>query len=290
MSENKNTPAARAFGVAIPAAFDETAAASAEHARRAGFQMVSLVWNREDRTALARDAAAMRAAGLTVTSVHGPFLPQPGIPGGVNSLWEGGEIGDEFADVIMDCVEDTAAAGIPLMVQHPNFASFPIEPSAQGIARFRRIGEHAAAVGVRIAVENMELPALFTAMMDELDPAVFGMCWDCGHNFAYTPQFDPLARYPGRVLTIHLHDNDGKTTEGAPDTRDDAHFLPFDGKIDWASAMARLAAAGYDGPIMLEVKSGRPPCKKIAAYAEIGEARFFEEAYRRAQRLSQLFR
>ena len=247
--------------------------------------MVSLVWNGEDRAALARDAAVMRAAGLTVTSVHGPFAPRHGVPGGVDSVWTEGDAGDDFADIIMDCVEDAAAARIPIVVQHPSFGVQPPASVECGVSRFRRIGGHAAAVGVKIALENMEMPPQLTALLDALDPSVFGLCWDCGHNFAYTPQFDPLAKYPGRVLTVHLHDNDGKSTVGAPNTRDDAHFLPFDGKMDWADAMARLSAAGYDGPIMLEVKRGRAPCRNISAYTEMGEARFFAEAYRRACRL-----
>ncbi len=275
----------RPVGFAYPLAFDTDAATAAADARAAGFTEVCLVWDPADRSALAKDAAAMRDAGLRIVSVHGPLYPMPGLPAGVNHLWLPGDAGDEYADVIMDCLEDAAAARIPVVVQHPNFMTFDGADINRGLARFARIGEHAAALGVRIAVENMEMPDLFCAMVDQLDPSVFGVCWDCGHNFAYTPAFDPLARCPGRILTVHLHDNDGKTTEDLPNTRDDAHFLPFDGKLDWPDAMARLTAAGYDGPLMLEVKRGRAPCRNIPAYAEMGQARFLAEAYARARRL-----
>ena len=284
MSETNTRP----VGFAYPLAFDTDAVTAAEDARAAGFTHVCLVWEPGDRSALAKDAAAMRAAGLTVVSAHGPLYPLPGMPGGVNHLWQAGDAGDEYADVVMDCLEDAAAARIPVVVQHPNYMNFSEYDIDFGIARFARIGEHAEALGVKIAVENMEMPELFTAMTDRLDPAVFGVCWDCGHNFAYTPDFDPLALRPGRILTVHLHDNDGKTVEGLPNTRDDAHFLPFDGRLDWQNAMARLTAAGYDGPLMLEVKRGRAPCRNIPAYAEMGQARFLKEAYTRARRLAAL--
>lgn len=279
---------ARLLGTAIPAAFSETVARSAEDARLAGFTAVSLVWDPDDRTGFARDAAFMRGEGLTVVSVHGPFYNRPGLPEGINALWKPGDAGDEYADIVMDCLEDAAAAGIPVMVQHPNLCNFDGYSIEHGLARFARIGEHAAAVGMKIAVENMESPELFCAMVENLDPAVFGVCWDSGHNFAYTPDFDPLARFPGRIFTVHLHDNDGKSAEGLPNTQDDAHFLPFDGKMDWQDAMRRLSAAGYDGPVMLEVKKGRAPCRNIPEYAEMGQRKFFAEAFRRAQRLSDL--
>lgn len=278
----------RPVGFAYPVAFDTDAATAAADARAAGFTEVCLVWDPDDRSALAKDAAAMRAEGLRIVSVHGPFYPKPGLPAGVNHLWQEGDAGDEYADVIMDCLMDAAAARIPVMVQHPNLMTFDDPSVDRGLARFARIGEHAAALGMKIAVENMEMPELFCAMLDQMDPTVFGVCWDSGHNFAYTPAFDPLARYPGRILTVHLHDNDGKSTKGLPHTRDDAHFLPFDGKSNWPDAMKRLTAAGYDGPLMLEVKRGRAPCRNIPAYAEMGQARFLAEAYCRARRLAEL--
>jgi len=285
----RNNDSARLLGAAFPAAFDETAETGAEDLAAAGFSAVSLVWQAENRSALAKDAAFMRAAGLTVTSVHGPLVPMPGIRNGVDSLWEAGDAGDEFADYIMDCIEDAAAARIPLVVQHLTYTVSTPGPNETGLSRIRRIGEHARALGVRSAVENMEMPPHVTSALDTLDPDVFGLCWDCGHNFAYTPGFDPLARYKGRVLTVHLHDNDGKSTVGAPHTRDDTHFLPFDGKMDWEDAMARLADALYDGPIMLEVKRGRAPCRNIPEYREMGQRKFFAEAYKRAVRLAEMF-
>lgn len=275
-------------GAAFPAAFDETAETGASDLKAAGFSAVALVWQENDRAALARTAAFMRAEGLTVTSVHGPLMPQPGIPTGADALWETGESGDAFADLIMDCIEDAAAARIPIVVQHVTYTTHTPTPSEVGLARFRRIGEHAEALGVKIAVENLELAPHVTAILDALDPNVFGLCWDSGHNFAYTPEFDPLALYGGRVLTVHLHDNDGKLTEGLPYTGDDAHFLPFDGKLNWEDAMARLAGAGYDGPVMLEVKRGRDVCRNIPAYREMGQKRFFAEAYKRAVKLTEM--
>ena len=275
----------RPLGIALPAAFDEPAKVGIDDALSAGFSAVALTWNADDPEALTEEAAYARRLGLTVPSVHGPFFPRPGIPGGINAVWEEGPFGDAFCAVLAAALTDTARAEIPVMVLHPNCGYYPGRVSELALTRFARVGALAKRLGVRLAVENMEMPDLFEAMVDGIDPEVFGVCWDSGHNFAYTPDYDPLARYPGRIRTVHLHDNDGKTKEGPPSTTDDAHFLPFDGCLPWESRMRDLLAAGYEGPLVLEVKRGRAPCRNIPAYREMGQKKFFAEAYRRAEML-----
>lgn len=272
------------LGIALPAGFDESMKDALADVAAVGFDAVALTWNADDPESLTEEAAHARSLGLTVPSVHGPFFPRPGIPGGINSLWEEGPSGDAFCAVLAAALTDTARAEIPVMVLHPNCGYYPGKVSDFALARFARVGEVAKRLGVKLAVENMEMPDLFEAMVG-LDPSVFGVCWDSGHNFAYTPNYDPLSRYPGRILTVHLHDNDGKTKEGPPSTTDDAHFLPFDGCLPWESRMRDLLAAGYEGPLVLEVKRGRGPCRNIPAYREMGQKKFFAEAYRRAERL-----
>ena len=48
----------------------------------------------------------------------------------------------------------------------------------------------------------------------------------------------------GRVLSLHLHDNDGAS---------DQHLLPGGGGIDFAGITAFLAAGGFDGILTMEV-------------------------------------
>ncbi len=276
------------LGIAVPAGFDSTVKESLDHAGAAGFTVAALIWEETDRAATGTNAEHLRKIGLTPNSIHGPFYPRPGIENGINSLWEPGERGDRYCETLLACLADASRAEIPLMVLHPNLAYYEGEVSPLALDRFAKIGAAAARWGVRIAVENMEMPHLYRALLDEMDPTVFGICWDVGHNNAYTPDFDPLCGYAGRVFTVHLHDNDGKRRDGAPDTADDAHFLPFDGTVDWPRAMAHLHAAGYEGPLLLEVKRGRTPCRNIPAYREMGEASFFAEAYARGLRLAAL--
>lgn len=275
-------------GVAFPLGFGGSLGDTARDARAAGFETAALTW-RFDRTGFAEDAAVVRAASLTATSVHTPFSAGSARPHGVNALWEDGEEGDAFADILMDCAEDCAAARIPVMVAHVTLGNAPPHVSERGIERWARIGAHASALGVRIALETMESAPHVRALADALDTSVFGICYDAGHAQAYTPHEDWLTDYAGRIFAVHLHDNPGKTAPGLPDTRDDTHYLPYDGVRDWRAAMHALARARYRGALTLEIRRGRAVCPQRPDYAALGQRAFLDEAYRRARRLGEEF-
>jgi sugar phosphate isomerase/epimerase len=81
------------------------------------------------------------------------------------------------------------------------------------------------------------------ALLDRLDPAVFGFCCDTGHAAvagegpgAYVRALAP------RLLGIHYHDNGGE----------DDHRFPGRGSIDWEDFFAALREVGYTLPITVE--------------------------------------
>jgi sugar phosphate isomerase/epimerase len=57
-------------------------------------------------------------------------------------------------------------------------------------------------------------------------------------------------------MTTHIHDNHGKT---------DDHLVPFEGDIDWASALMAAQKIGYDGALMLEVANTSTPTQVLTA-------------------------
>jgi sugar phosphate isomerase/epimerase len=54
----------------------------------------------------------------------------------------------------------------------------------------------------------------------------------------------------GHLLTTHVHDNRGKT---------DDHLVPFDGTIEWASALTAVEKIGYDGTLLFELPTYGSP-------------------------------
>ena len=99
---------------------------------------------------------------------------------------------------------------------------------------------------VKIALENYsnenhkEIKKLFS----EYDSNFLGLCYDSGHgNIGNGLKI--LEELKDRLISIHLHDNDGKT---------DQHKLIFSGTIDWNKLAKILVKSSYKKCINLEVR------------------------------------
>ena len=87
-------------------------------------------------------------------------------------------------------------------------------------------------------------------------------CFDIGHAHigeGVAQAFEPMR---DRVVTVHVHDNHGEKDE---------HLLPYEGTIDWDSALGALASASEAPALVLELKerssgaSGAPSLDQIRA-------------------------
>ncbi|MEZ4627356.1 MAG: TIM barrel protein [Eubacteriales bacterium] len=101
-----------------------------------------------------------------------------------------------------------------------------------------------------------------------------GFCYDCSHHFHFYPTVDLLAKFGSRLMALHLHDYDDA------DEVYRTHRLPFDGVIDWASAMAPISQSRYQGTIAIEAMNWE--------YEMFLIEQFLHEAYQRAKRLEAL--
>src|SRR6185295_18533178 len=110
-------------------------------------------------------------------------------------------------------------------------------------------------LGVRIAVEVLpnELSRAGSLVHfveedvngDDLGEGA-GICLDFGHAHIDGDVVDAVETVSEHLIATHVHDNAG---------RSDDHLLPFDGTIDWPSALTAVQKIGYDGPLMLELNA-----------------------------------
>jgi sugar phosphate isomerase/epimerase len=126
----------------------------------------------------------------------------------------------------------------------------------------------ARANGVRIALENGAW-SLIRGLLAEYPPDFLGLCYDSGHGNLdakwrkRVPDLVPaslrplLERFPpegggldelelvkNRLISVHLHDNDGQS---------DLHNPIFSGTVDWPRLARILATSSYTGPVSMEV-------------------------------------
>lgn len=120
---------------------------------------------------------------------------------------------------------------------------------------------HARHAGVTICVENtlseMGNPDYLRAFVDETRLSGLRFNFDIGHaNLAELPEEERLEKsfVPLResVSSVHLHDNHGEKDE---------HLPPYDGSIQWPSAIKLLKSAVQNGglPLVLELKEKTGP-------------------------------
>ncbi len=135
------------------------------------------------------------------------------------------------------------------------------------------IAEAAGPLGVQVAVEvipnKLSAAHALVHLVEEdleLDDRSVGICLDMGHAFLMGDLADAIEMVSGDLLTTHVHDNRGKS---------DDHLLPFDGKIDWPTALMSLEKVGYEGLIMFELANTSTPREVLQK--TVGVRRRFEE-------------
>ncbi len=233
-----------------------------------GFEEVELFATRShfayhDEAAVGRLEGWLRDTGLALHSVHAPISMSF-----VDGVWS-----PALSNASSDArarraavAEAVAALGIarrvpfPYLVLHlgvpDTLASAPGVNSPDAARRsLEEIHEAAAPLGVQVAVEvipnALSSPgALVTLLEDELELPDVGLCLDYGHAFLLGDVVDAIEEVAGHLVTTHLHDNGGET---------DDHRMPFDGGIDWATALAATQKVGYDGTLMFELDGGASP-------------------------------
>jgi sugar phosphate isomerase/epimerase len=107
----------------------------------------------------------------------------------------------------------------------------------------------AKARGVTIAIENttdeLSSPASLMRFLSDTHLHDLRLCFDIGHAHIEDGVSVSLETMFDRVATTHIHDNHGEKDE---------HLLPYDGTIDWDSALGALAKAPEPLPLVLELK------------------------------------
>jgi sugar phosphate isomerase/epimerase len=225
-------------------------------------------------------ASALSQHGLALASLHAPTSRD------LSATREGGtplsitevervrriEAMDELKRVI-DVAEDLPYSRLILHMGGPRETADPRKRDA-AFSSLEHLVLHAHHRGVSIAVENttseMGDPAYLRAFVDETRLTGLRFNFDIGHaHLADGPEPERIEKAfaPLRELAVsaHIHDNHGDKDE---------HLPPYDGSIDWESAVKILkSAAEPDLALTLELKekSGHdapPTADQLAAASE----------------------
>lgn len=256
----------RPLGVYLWFGYELPPAESLRLIRAAGFDAVMLWWGEyAGAPTPAEQAKTARREGLRIASAHFP-------DGGSDALWYPGGEGNALLSRLTRSLWECADSGVDTLVFHLTDGPAATPSAPVGFERLRRAADAARESGVNLALENLRHPQHLEDALDRFSGPEIGLCYDSGHAFSSPWPLALPGRFGPRVMTTHLHDNDGKS---------DLHRLPFDGTGDWKKAMADLKSAGYEGPLCLEVQAG-------VYESSLGPGAFLARAFRAACRLRSL--
>ena len=205
--------------------------------------------------------ARVADSGLTIHSAHGCWGGQTIQARQVDLASLDPTIRAESAVDIRACVDWLHRAGGSFLVVHPGGLSDSANRSARHAALVDMLADLATVAegaGVMLCVENMP-PGVYpgsrmadlVSVVAEVDSPSVALAMDTGHAYltamseqANDPGLEATSRAAGRRLaTTHVHDNNG---------RQDVHWPPGAGGIDWDGWVRHLDAIDYRGPILLE--------------------------------------
>ena len=100
--------------------------------------------------------------------------------------------------------------------------------------------------GIRLAVENGAYATL-DKVLSICSRDYVGVCYDSGHGNLEPGGLDWLAAVKDRLISVHLHDNDGKA---------DLHKIPFTGTVDFDRVCRLIAESPYTDGVQTEAGMG----------------------------------
>ena len=114
--------------------------------------------------------------------------------------------------------------------------------------------------GVRIALENGSSRQSFDdieRVLTAYSPDYIGLCYDSGHGNRFPEGLDRLEALASRLLSVHLHDNDGSA---------DQHRLLFTGTVAWERLARIIARSAYQKCVSMEVSMRSEPYEDCLLY------------------------
>ena len=251
-----------------------------------GFDCIELFATRthfdyHDAAAAARLGEWLRATGLTLHSVHAPITDSL-----VKGVW-----GTAYSNAAADAkrralaVQETEYAiklasvlpyqflvvhlGVP--DEYANPGDNARDAARQSVEAFAATAaKHNVKLALEVIPNALSTPeALVRLVEQDLDIpeiAICGICMDVGHAHVMGDVPDAIETVAGHLTTTHIHDNDG---------RRDSHQMPFDGSLDWASALMAFQKVGYDDVLLFELAGTDDP-QRVLERARAARLRFEE--------------
>lgn len=232
------------IGVSTPCAIDEE---MFKLYSQAGITHMEVSVNKELSDALDYDKLLewSKKYGVELYSFHLPFWPFDAID--ISSP----VLADKTVEYIKGFIDKGTAVGIDKYIIHPS--GEPID-EADRAARMETskkslavLAEYADSKGALICVENLPRTCLGRDSRDMLELLSADdrlvACFDTNHLLSEDP-LEFIFAVGEKIVTLHVSDYDFKN---------ERHWLPGEGMLDWQSIISALKSIGYNGAWLYEI-------------------------------------
>lgn len=194
-----------------------------------------------------------RDAGIELWSFHLPFEPFETI----NISILDNDIRKTAVKKQSELIKVAAELGCKCAVIHPSGEPIKdeVREECMKVSKdcLNTLGELSQTLGITLCVEDLPRTCLGRNSTEILDlisahPSL-RVCFDTNHLLGEKIE-DFVKNVGNKIATVHISDYDFKN---------ERHWLPGEGDINWMSLMTELNNIGYNGPLMHELGLKNPP-------------------------------
>ena len=170
--------------------------------KKAGFDCVITSadkrFNKENGT-IRKQVKMFKKYGLENSSLHMRYRTEE-----LHYFWEDSKIGEKIKKNLIKDVNVAKKYGFTCVVVH-----LYGEYSKIGEGRLLEVLKVCEKVNIPLAIENIDDQKTFIETFKRIKHPLLKFCYDCGHNNVFDKDFDYFKDYGDKLITLHLHDNDG---------------------------------------------------------------------------------
>lgn len=164
-----------------------------------------------------------KKVGLRLSSLHMSYNAED-----LHYFWENCKKGEKLKKNLIKDVKIAKKYGFTCVVVHL-FGEY----SEIGKQRLEEVLVLCEKLNVPLAIENINDQKLFLKVFENIKSDMLKFCYDSGHNNVFDRNFNYLENFKDKLITLHLHDNNGNCDE---------HTLTkYSGSIDWNKIAKSLA-------------------------------------------------
>ena len=212
-----------------------------------------------DRLNWQQCAELAEAYGIELWSCHLPFTK-------IDPSEPDKELREKTVEYLSELIRKGSGIGVGTFVIHGCSGMNDLVPRSrridcakESLSQLAEVAQHCGAV---VAVENQPrigLGRTYEEMLEVLSADDrLGFCLDVNHLLLQTAE-EYIPKLADRLHTVHISDYDFKN---------ERHWMPGEGLIDWQALIALLKRSGYSGPFLYEVGAPASINRRPLTYAD----------------------